>query len=159
MGGNGGEVWRGDFISCEGYGIGCLSSEFLFILSPLSSITSVFFFCSFLVFLSRPTFSVLILIYYSFICFKGLTMGNASEPELEVDKFNMTEAITESLVLFEVSSSEEPAIDSPTTTPSTELAEREEVILEVGTERPVEVVTRPGHRNVCQDEVRLICSY
>jgi hypothetical protein len=86
-------------------------------------------------------------------------MGNASEPELEVDKFNMTEAITESLILFGVSSSEEPATDSPTTTPSTELAEREEVILEVGTERPVEVATRPGHWNVCQDEVRLICSY
>jgi hypothetical protein len=27
-------------------------------------------------------------------------MGNASEPELEVDTFNMTEAITESLILF-----------------------------------------------------------
>ncbi len=86
-------------------------------------------------------------------------MGNASEPELEVDTFNTTEAITESLILFEVSSSEGPATDSPTTTPSTELAEREEVILEVGTERPVEVVTRPGHRNVCQEEVRLIYSY
>ncbi len=86
-------------------------------------------------------------------------MGNASEPELEVDTFNMTEAITESLILFEVSSSEGPATDSPTTTPSTELAEREEVILEVGTERPAEVITRPGHRNVCQDEVRLIYSH
>ncbi len=86
-------------------------------------------------------------------------MGNASEPELEVDTFNMTEAITESLILFVVSSSEGPATGSPTTTPSTELAEREEVILEVGTERPVEVTTRPGHRNVCQDEVRLFYSY
>jgi hypothetical protein len=87
-------------------------------------------------------------------------MGNASEPELEVDTFNMTEAaVTESLILFEVSSSEGPATDPPTTTPSTELAEREEVILEVGTERPVEVTTRSGHRNVCQDEVRLIYSY
>jgi hypothetical protein len=88
-------------------------------------------------------------------------MGNASEPELEVNAFNMTEAITESLILFETSSSEEPATEpfTTTTTPSTELAEREEAILEVGTERPVEVVTRPGHRNVCQDEVRLICSY
>ena len=158
MGGNGGEVWRGDFTSCEGHGIGCLSSEFLFILSLLGLITSVFS-VHFRYFLIILPFSVLILNYYSFICSKGLTMGNASEPELEVDTFNMTEAITESLILFEVSSSEGPATDSPTTTPSTELAEREEVILEVGTERPVEVVTRPGHRNVCQDEVRLIYSH
>ncbi len=156
MGGNGGEVGRGDSTSCEGCGIGCLSSEFLFILSPLNFIP---FSVNFRYFLIILPFSVLILNYYSFICSKGLTLGNASEPELEVDTFNMTEAITESLILFEVSSSEGPATDSPTTTPSTELAEREEVILEVGTERPVEAATRPGHRNVCQDEVRLIYSH